>query len=60
MNRAVHADQDGELDRARGVEPAIAGVVEIVSCGEVADGHTERSGAGRRLELGETCTELGR
>jgi hypothetical protein len=41
MDRAVDADQHGELDRAGRVEPAVAVELELGPCLEVGDGDGE-------------------
>ncbi len=57
MDRAVDADQDGDLDRARRVEPAVGVVLELGACLQVVE--RDRDGARLRLllELGEARTQ---
>ena len=59
VDRAVDAEQDGELDRAGRVEPAVGVIVELGPRLEVGDGDGERARAlDLLLELGESLAQL--
>ena len=60
MDRAVDADQHGELDRAGRVEPAIAVVIELRSRLEIARWRRASARApASALELSESVAQLG-
>jgi hypothetical protein len=58
MDRVVHAEEDGQLDRARGVEPAVAVIIEVVAGLEVRDGDGEPACLAQLLELRKSPVEL--
>jgi hypothetical protein len=53
MNGGEGAEEDGEFDRARGVEPPVRAIAELLSGFEVMDADRERMSARAFLEFFE-------